>query len=115
MFADIQKYVKIVELFPNEVLTEDKISKEGSAFAVALPSNGNLDALVYKIKFDNPSSLGAVDAKDMKLYNSQNLTAFDNPFMKLYELSDDVGSISNPLVLCYQMKNVFSHVNGRFL
>jgi len=102
MYADIKKYVKIVGLLPNdEVLTEDKISKEKSIFTITLPSDKDVDAFMQNVKFGNSSRLGAADSPDLKLYNSQNLTAFDNRDIKLSELSDDVGSIRYPLVLTY--------------
>ena len=107
MYVDIKKYVKIVGLFPNDVLNEDKISKEKHISGITLKSNEDLDALVDKIKIKNSSSLGSVDAKDMILYNPQDLTAFDNSDMKLSELSEYAGSKRNPLILCYHMENPF--------
>ena len=106
MFADIQKYVKIVRLFPNEILTKDKISKVKSS-CMTLKSNGDLSSLIFQVKTVVDPRLTNLPLTDLTLYSSQNLTAFYNPSMKLSELSDDVGSNENPLVFTFPAKLSF--------
>lgn len=91
--------MKIVELHYFEDLTDDIISQAGD-YSSTLPSNRDISALINDIKLSNPNRLGAVDSMDVKLLNSKNLScSFDDHTMKLSELSEVVGSSSNPLVL----------------
>ena len=102
---DKNLFLQVVKLKPQQVLTKEMVWNT-RRIGISLASSKNLNDLFVYYKTVIDPSLKDISVFDMNLYNSQNLTAFYNSLMKLYELSDDVGSISNPLVLTHVDRSI---------
>ena len=98
-------YLHVVKLKPQQVLTKEMFWNT-RRIGISLASSKSLNDLFVYYKTVLDPSVKDISVFDMNLYNSQNLTAFDNTLMPLYELSDDVGSISNPLVLTHVDRSI---------
>ena len=98
-------FLQVVELQPKQVLTNEMISNSRRV-GVSLASNKNLYDLCAHYQTDVDPRVKTVSLYDFKFFNSQTLIALDNPFMKLSKLSEDVGSMSHPLVLTYVDRSI---------
>ena len=103
--VDKNLFLQVVKLKPQQVLTKEMFWNT-RRIGISLASSKNLNDLFVYYKTVVDPNLKDIPLSDMMLYNSQNLVSFNSTSMKLSELPDDVGSISNPLVLTYVDRSI---------